>query len=42
MNIDKISDNAKFSGRVRYDDGIFSGIVCLIGDSYPRELSPVK
>ena len=33
------SDSA---GRVRYDNGMFGGIVCLTGGKYPKELSPVE
>ena len=29
-------------GKIRYDNGVFGGLVCMIGGQYPKELSPVK
>ncbi|WP_245662912.1 type II secretion system protein [Endozoicomonas arenosclerae] len=28
-------------GRIRYENGLFGGIVCMIGGQYPKEKSPV-
>ncbi|MRI31841.1 hypothetical protein EOPP23_02375 [Endozoicomonas sp. OPT23] len=35
-------EDSDADGKLRYENGLFGGIVCLTGGSYPKELSPVK